>query len=44
MATSKTVYFIKRNKKKNKGVHSKNSQSSNKGSKNYSKPYVGQGR
>jgi hypothetical protein len=31
-------------KKDNKGVHSKTKQSKNKASKNYTKPYRGQGR
>jgi len=38
-----TVFRIK-TKKKNKGVHAKTKTSSAKGSKNYIKPYKGQGK
>jgi len=31
-------------KKNNKGIHAKTKQSSSKGSKNYTKPYRGQGK
>ena len=31
-------------KKNNKGIHAKTKTSSAKGSKNYSKPYIGQGK
>ena len=40
--TSPTVY--EKPKKNNKGVHSKTKSSKNKASKNYKKPYRGQGR
>jgi hypothetical protein len=39
---SAPILFIK--KKKKKGKAAKTKESSNKGSKNYKKPYVGQGR
>jgi len=35
---------VEKTKKKRPGVHSKNSTSRNKQSKNYAKPYRGQGR
>lgn len=36
--------FKKKPKKNNKGIHAKTKTSSAKGSKNYSKPYKGQGK
>jgi hypothetical protein len=36
--------FKKKPKKNNKGIHAKTKTSSAKGSKNYSKPYNGQGK
>lgn len=36
--------FKKKAKKKNKGVHAKTKQSKAKGSSNYAKQYVGQGK
>jgi hypothetical protein len=36
--------FRAKPKKINKGIHSKTKQSKNRRSKNYKKPYVGQGR
>lgn len=36
--------FKKKPKKNNKGIHAKTKQSSAKGSKNYVKPYKGQGK
>lgn len=44
MATSATRLYLKKPKTKRRGIHSKNSASTNKGSKNYKKLYVGQGR
>jgi hypothetical protein len=42
--TSATSMYRIKPKKNRKGVHAKTKQSKNKNSKNYSKPYVGQGR
>jgi hypothetical protein len=43
--STQSVLLFKGNTKPGRpGVHSKNAQSKNKGSKNYSKPYGGQGR
>jgi hypothetical protein len=39
-----TVTFKPRAKKNNKGVHAKTKTSSSKSSKNYHKPYKGQGK
>jgi len=36
--------FLRKPKTKRKGVHAKSKSSSNSGSKNYKKPYTGQGR
>jgi hypothetical protein len=36
--------YMEKPKVKRKGVHSKTKQSKNKNSKNYKKPYVGQGK
>jgi hypothetical protein len=42
--SSQTRTFIAKPRKKRPGVHSKKSQSKNKNSKNYKKPYRGQGK
>ena len=39
-----TATFKPRTKKNNKGVHAKTKSSSSKSSKNYKKPYQGQGK
>ena len=45
MAQKKNVWrYTPNKKKKRKGIHSKNKQSTNKDSKNYNKRYRGQGR
>lgn len=44
MAVKLAGSYIKQTKKKRPGVHSKNNTSRNKKSKNYAKPYRGQGR
>jgi len=42
--TSTAVVHRDKPKKKRKGIHSKKKSSTSKSSKNYKKPYVGQGR
>lgn len=42
--TAVTRTHLSKSKRKNPGVHAKSKTSSNKGSKNYAKPYSGQGR
>lgn len=42
--SSEVRTFHAKPKKKNSGVHAKRKSSSNKTSKNYKKPYVGQGK
>lgn len=44
MATKMTNSGKTKTKKVRKGVHAKTKQSKNKNSKNYKKPYAGQGR
>ena len=44
MAKNTVVQIIKKNKKNNKGIHSKKKSSKNKNSTNYIKPYNRQGR
>ena len=45
MAKAQTaVVFRKKSKVRRPGVHAKTKTSKNRGSKNYSKPYVGQGK
>ena len=43
-STQAVLLFRRKSKSGRPGVHSKNSQSKNKGSKNYRKAYSGQGR
>lgn len=42
--SSNTLAFLKKPRKKRKGIHSKSKASKHKGSKNYLKRNVGQGR
>lgn len=44
MAKQQTTGIYKPSTRKRKGVHAKTKTSSNKASKNYQKPYKGQGR
>ena len=43
MAKQQVTTYVSKNVRR-KGVHAKTKQSKNKGSKNYRKPYAGQGR
>jgi hypothetical protein len=43
-SSESSILFRSKPKKNNKGIHAKSKKSSNKKSKNYKKPYTGQGR